>query len=111
VITGGAGRLRHRVEIQRSKEVRNEFGEVTVVWESLAEVWASVESGTGREVWRVQQVNPDITHLLRLRYLEGVSSKDRGVVRTMNDLVLNFDRVADPGGRRRELEITAKEEA
>jgi SPP1 family predicted phage head-tail adaptor len=64
-----AGKLRHRVELQR--EVAggpDSFGEPAGAgWETYAERWARVEPLSGRELWRAQQQQPDVTHRVTLR--------------------------------------------
>lgn len=62
-----AGKLRHRVTIQRPTEtiVR---GEPVVTWSTIATRFAEIKSSEGRELWNARQVQPDITHRLELRY-------------------------------------------
>ena len=44
-----AGRLRDRVTIKTKSVVRDAYGGETVTWVTLAEVWAGVETLSGRE--------------------------------------------------------------
>ena len=44
------GRLRERVTIQQATATRNRIGETVQTWGTFAEVWASVEGLSGREV-------------------------------------------------------------
>lgn len=38
-----AGKLRHRITIQRETVTRDEYGSEVKTWDDLATVWASVE--------------------------------------------------------------------
>ena len=72
-----AGDLRHRVTLQWDTGVtRNEVGETTAQWTDFAgPLPAKVEPLTGRELWNAQQIQPDISHKVTIRYLASVTSK------------------------------------
>lgn len=72
-----AGKLRHRVTVERPQEAAGAYGEAQVSWEPMATVWASVEPVSGREFFAAAQVQTDITHRVRMRYLAGVTPKHR----------------------------------
>lgn len=72
-----AGTLRHRITIEQPAETQNAHGEPVVTWSALATCWASVEPLSGRELLMAQQVNAEITHRARLRYVAGVMAKQR----------------------------------
>lgn len=72
-----AGKLRHRVTIQRVTETLDSFGQPTLTWAKLHDRWAAVEPLSGRELFNAQKVSPDVTHQITLRYLDGLTSKDR----------------------------------
>ncbi|HRC61626.1 MAG TPA: phage head closure protein [Dehalococcoidia bacterium] len=72
-----AGRLRNRVVIQRRTGAVNAFNEPTDTWSALATVWAGIEPISGREYFAAQQVQSELTHRVTIRYLEGVTPKDR----------------------------------
>lgn len=72
-----AGRLRHRVAIQRRTGAESGFGEPTDTWSTLATVSAGIEPISGREYFAAQQVQSEVTHRVTIRYFEGVNPKDR----------------------------------
>jgi SPP1 family predicted phage head-tail adaptor len=71
------GRLRDRVTIQRATESRNSIGEVVQTWGTYAERWASVEGLSSREVLLSGQQQTEITHRVRMRYVEGMTQQMR----------------------------------
>lgn len=73
-----AGQLKHRVELQRAARVQNErSGQMEDTWETYATVWAKVEPLSGGEQVYAHQVAADTSHLVRMRFLEGVLAADR----------------------------------
>jgi SPP1 family predicted phage head-tail adaptor len=68
------GRLRERVTIQRATETRNAIGETTQAWATYAERWASVDGISAREFLTSGQQQTEITHRVRMRYLDGLTS-------------------------------------
>lgn len=64
------GSLRHRVQVQAPQQTQDEFGEVAETWVTVAEVWAEVRAMSGRELFNAQQVQADVTHKVRMRYLD-----------------------------------------
>lgn len=77
-----AGDLPHRVELQRATGVRNEVGEEEQTWTTIAQLWAGVKPLSGRELWNAQQVQPDVTHEVSMRFYPGVTPKMRIKFRT-----------------------------
>lgn len=71
------GRLRERVTIQNATEHRNAMGETTQAWGAYAERWASVQGISAREFLLSGQQQTEITHRVRLRYVDGLTSTMR----------------------------------
>ena len=71
------GRLRERVTIQNATETRNAMGETTQSWGTFAERWASVQGISAREFLLSGQQQTEITHRVRLRYVDGLTSTMR----------------------------------
>lgn len=73
-----AGKLRHRVTLRRPKSgkdaPRTPTGAVVEAYDTLGVRWASVEPLRGRERFAAQQVNAEITHRVRLRYMDGIDA-------------------------------------
>lgn len=67
-----AGTLRHRVAIQRLTQGVDAYGGATETWATVATVWASVESVTGREYFAGAQVQSEVTTKVRIRYRSGI---------------------------------------
>jgi SPP1 family predicted phage head-tail adaptor len=67
------GRLRERVTIQQATATRNRIGETVQTWGTFAEVWASVEGLSGREVLQSGQQQTEVTHRVRMRYVTGLT--------------------------------------
>lgn len=44
-----AGKLRHRIAIERKTEARDSFGDAVPTWSLLANVWAEILAVAGRE--------------------------------------------------------------
>ena len=71
------GRLRERVTIQSATETRNAMGETTQTWGTFAERWASVQGISAREFLLSGQQQTEISHRVRLRYVDGLTSTMR----------------------------------
>jgi len=72
-----AGKLDKRVTIEARSEASDGGGGATVSWSSVATVWASIAPGSGREFVQAQQENPELSHVVRMRYRTSVTAKHR----------------------------------
>jgi SPP1 family predicted phage head-tail adaptor len=72
-----SGELRERVQIQVSAESRNNLGETTLTWAEYTTRWASVEGVSAREALLNGQQDTNVTHKVRMRYVDGLSQKMR----------------------------------
>lgn len=72
-----AGKLRHRVTLQRATDVTDTFGQPLPTWTTFAVVWAAVEPLTGREYLQAQQQQAETTTRIRIRERAGVSERMR----------------------------------
>ncbi|MBA3562893.1 MAG: phage head closure protein [Gammaproteobacteria bacterium] len=105
-----AGRLRHRVDIQRPLELLDEAGQPEVTWVNQAEsVPASIEPISGREFFAAQQVQADATTRIRIRYRPGLTEKMRAV-HTMDGLTELYDieSIIHLDERRREMHLMCR---
>jgi SPP1 family predicted phage head-tail adaptor len=68
-----AGPLRHYIRIEKKTIDVSGDGDRTETWTTFAEVWASVETGNGREFFAARQVIADLTHTIRMRYLVDIT--------------------------------------
>lgn len=77
-----AGRLRHRVQLQR--QVRGQApttGAQTVSWEPLADVWAEVAALSARELVAAKSVDSEVTMRVTIRQRDDVTDKCRVIHR------------------------------
>jgi len=75
-----AGRLRHRVTIQRYTVTQNDYGEEVESWTTHATRWAAVEPLTGREYFDAQQMTAEVSLRVRVRHdstTEALTARDR----------------------------------
>jgi len=102
-----AGKLRHRITLQRNNPTRNFIGDPVPHWEDYATVDAEVCPLKGREFFDAQQVNAELTTRVRLRWLPGVKAEHRV---KFNDRILE---IASPpinvDERNRELVLMCRE--
>ena len=101
-----AGKLRHRVTLQKNIGQKNEIGEVIAHWQDYATVAAEVKPLSGRAFFDAQQVNKEITVQIRIRYLAGVLSEHRLV---FNSQVLEVVFAQNVEERNREWLLMCKE--
>jgi SPP1 family predicted phage head-tail adaptor len=101
-----AGRLRHRIEIQRATVTRDAMGGEIKAWQTTAIRWANVVPLAGREYFAGQAGDATVSHRIELRYLPGIVPSMR--VKT-GDRVLDIEAVLDIEGRHRELHLMATE--
>ena len=71
------GLLRERVTIQRATESRNALGETVLNWTTFAERWAQVEGVSARESLTAGQSQIEVSHRVRLRYVDGMTQNMR----------------------------------
>jgi SPP1 family predicted phage head-tail adaptor len=71
------GKLRERVTVQIASGTTNALGETVLAWSDSSAVWASVEGVSAREALAAGQQDTTITHKVRLRYLSGLTQRDR----------------------------------
>ena len=67
-----AGELNKKVTIQGKTVVHDSFGEETISWVKIADVWAAIKPLSGREFIEAQQVQSEISHRIIMRYREGI---------------------------------------
>lgn len=73
-----AGRLRHRVLLQRCTGAVDDYGDPLYSdddqWTTEAAVWAAIDPVSGRELYAAEQAQSAVSHKIRLRYRQGVSA-------------------------------------
>lgn len=71
------GDLRDRVTIQEASESRNALGESVQAWSTFTERWAQVEGISAREFLLSGQQQSEVSHRVRLRWVDGLTSQMR----------------------------------
>jgi SPP1 family predicted phage head-tail adaptor len=72
-----AGTLRDRVTVQQATEARNRLGESILSFSTFAEVSASVQGVSAREFLLAGQQQVEVSHRVRMRYLNGLTPQMR----------------------------------
>lgn len=101
-----AGKLRHRITIQDKVTVPDGYGGMTSTWQDVATVWASVEPLKGKELYEAHQMKAELTHRVRIRYVEGIKPQMRIVFRGRE---LAIEAIIDPEERHESLELLCSE--
>ena len=102
-----SGKLRHRVTFQERVETNSSSGLVTT-WEDYKSAYVGIYPMRGKELIESMQLDHEITHKVRTRYISGVTAKMRIVFESTR--YLNITSVVNPCERRTSLEILATED-
>lgn len=94
-----AGTLRHRVAIQALTHTQNEYGEPVETWAAVGTVWAEVRAAAGAErfVSGADQEQATITHMVTMRWFDGLSPVNHRLV--WRERTLDVESVRKPGRR------------
>lgn len=94
-----AGRLRHRIRIEKlvdlldsnGETIQDDTGEVARAWVEVATVWAAIEPLSAREFIASQATQSQITARVVIRFREGLNAAMRlvHVRRNMADVIYN----------------------
>jgi len=105
-----AGRLRHRVTIQKNgTATRNAYGELEPTsWVDVASVYAEVRQQSGTESTDADRVAERITHHVVVQYREGITAAMRIV---WQNKVLNIRHVQDLHGMHRGMLLLCEQDA
>lgn len=108
-----AGLLRHRIIVEKKSSTANTFGERTVSWTSNRGAWASISPLVGNQLFTAQQVQADITHKIRTRYMTLAASTviRPGYCRVKyGDRIFTIRSVINPDERNIYLDMICSEE-
>jgi SPP1 family predicted phage head-tail adaptor len=74
-----ARELNKRIELQKVAESADSggFGDATPTWSHFRNASAKIETTGAREFYRASQTFSQMTHLLTIRYLKGLTTKHR----------------------------------
>lgn len=102
-----AGELRHRVRLQRADRTDDGAGGATIRFVDVCWVHARVTTTMTRTMVEAKKLNPKLTHMVQLRYREGINKPDYRFV--FGTKVLMIDGIDDPTGERIELVALCEE--
>lgn len=72
-----AGQLRNFVAVESKTESVDANGDRTETWTTFQECWASIATGNGREFFLAKQTIADLTHILSMRFITGITADMR----------------------------------
>lgn len=76
-----AGKLRHRITIQKFNGELDSFGDPLQTeednWVDVATTWAAIDPVSGREFYAASQSQSEVTHKIRCRYRSGLTPSMR----------------------------------
>lgn len=101
-----AGKLNKRVVIQKPVETQDSFGATITTWQSLGEVWASIQPLSAREAFNIRQVFAEVTHKVIIRYLAGVTPKCQI---KYGSRTFDIEGVTSPNENGMSMELTCRE--
>lgn len=71
-----AGKLRHRVVVQRYAGQTDDYGDMgrqeDKNWRTVCILWAAVDPISGKEFYAAEQAQSEVTHKVRTRYRGGI---------------------------------------
>lgn len=103
-----AGKLRHPIIIQEKVRVEPGDGTWTTAAANVATVWGAVVPLSGRELFEAQQVVPDTTHRVEIRYYPGLTASHQ----LLHDgRVLQIQSVIDVDERKIDHHVMCKEQS
>lgn len=106
MIRGGAGMLRHQVQIRRAAQVQNAKGGYDTAWSTIASCRARVDGLDGREAMFGQALQGVSSYRLTIRFRTGIKASDQVILPDGTELNITAP-PSDPDGRQRWLTILA----
>ena len=93
-----SGALRHTVTIERETITLDAYGDQVRSWTPVCNVRAEVRHATGKEVDRFARIQTEITHIVTLRWMDGIDETMRLV---WQGITLSIEEIGlDPTARR-----------
>ncbi|ENW9433252.1 phage head closure protein [Salmonella enterica] len=80
-----AGKMRHRVKLQKREAIRGRLGEVYYEFRDLAEVWAEVRAVSAKEYIQMGVKNVEIDIRVYIRYRPDIERGDCVVYKSTNN--------------------------
>jgi len=77
-LTISAGKLRHRITMEQlTQSADSQTNEPVETWTPRETVWASIEPVSGNERYSSMQIQSDITHMVTIRAISGLTGQWR----------------------------------
>lgn len=102
-----SGRLRHYLLLQSQNDTRDADGGVVRAWQNVQYLHGEVVPTSAREFVSAEQVTQDITHIIRTRYIDGVTPSMRFM---WNNRAFNIQKVINAREANVMLEYTCIED-
>ncbi len=99
------GGLKKRVTILEQVHTSDGQGGFTETWQEVGTVWAAIEPISGREYYEAMQLSNDVTHRVRMRYMDLTPHEKI----KYDDRVFDIIAVIDVNMEHRELEVLCNE--
>ncbi len=100
------GSMRKRVTVQQRTSSQDSYGQMIPVWSTRHQRWASVEPLSGTELLTAQQMTPEVTHRVTMRYDSTLAKTDRIIIGAR---VLEIAAITNPDERSVETVCLCKE--
>ncbi len=101
-----AGRMRHRVVVERATKTPDGAGGYALSWAAVATIWADVRPVSGNERYLSMRVEDDVSHTILTRYRNDILPSDR---LSFDSRLMQVKSVINVEERSRYLEIKAVE--
>lgn len=101
-----AGDLRHKITIQSPTETSDGMGGMTTTWSTFKTVRAAIWPLKGAEYIATMQTTSEISHKVRIRYLEALTPKHRI---KWGDRYFDIEAIINPDERNIYFEMMCKE--
>jgi SPP1 family predicted phage head-tail adaptor len=103
-----AGRLSHRVTVERATDGTDAYGDQVQTWTALATVWAGIEPLSGREYLAASHVQADVSTRIVMRGIPGVTLTPKDRIR-FGTRLFDIKQIVDVDLGGRELQIMTLE--
>jgi SPP1 family predicted phage head-tail adaptor len=103
-----AGRLRHRVVVERATDGTDAYGDQVPTWAALATAWAGIEPLSGREYFAAAHIQADVSTRIVLRGIPGVSITPKDRIRYGSRL-FDIKQVIDRDAENIEIQLLTQE--
>ncbi|KKL69242.1 hypothetical protein LCGC14_2116930 [marine sediment metagenome] len=68
-----AGKLRHKIDIQKFTTAKDSYGEDIKTWASYHKTYSKIEPLRGKEYFDTQQIVPEVDNKITIRYKSGIA--------------------------------------